>query len=120
MDIAWKQRPRLVLAEGVAECLALCDEIGRVQVGVDMGDEAERRHEDVAFRPPGERRRLPFVSAGKQGRLRVELLKLAQDELRVAVDVGADLHHRRAAIAARERDEVRLRHHDRGNDFLVS
>ena len=36
--------------------------------------------------------------------------------LRVAVDVGADLQDRCAAIAARQLRQVRLRHHDRNLD----
>ena len=37
-------------------------------------------------------------------------LELAQDDLRIAVDVGSDLHHRNLPIAAREGGQLRLRH----------
>src|SRR5262245_45446616 len=43
----------------------------------------------------------------------MQLLEHAHDELRVAVDVGADLQDRDAAVSSGEQHQVRLRHHVR-------
>ena len=42
--------------------------------------------------------------------------QFAQDDLAVAIDVGADLHHRDLAIATRQRDQARLGHDHRLDD----
>jgi hypothetical protein len=39
-----------------------------------------------------------LVSVREQGRLGKSPFQFAKDDLRVAIDVGADLHHRRAPI----------------------
>ena len=54
-----------------------------------------------------------LAAVGVDRRYRVTSLELARDQLRVAVDVGAHLQDRDATIAARQRDEVGLRHHVR-------
>src|SRR5712691_3106332 len=60
--------------------------------------------------------RSAIKSRGEQGRLREPAFQLADDALRVAIDVGTDLHHRRAPIAAGQRRQVRTRHDSRDKD----
>ena len=51
--------------------------------------------------------------ARRERRSRLHAVEHARDAVRVAVDVGADLEHRHAPIAAGELDVVGLRHHHR-------
>ena len=68
------------------------------------------RQEDDAVGPeaPGVAGSLAAVRVER--RLRRDALDHAHDQLRVAVDVGADLEDRDAAVPTRQRDEIRLRH----------
>ena len=56
--------------------------------------------------PPGDAGR----AWRKQGRRGKSAFDLADDDLRVAEHVGADLHHRRATVAAGQRHQIGLRH----------
>jgi hypothetical protein len=52
----------------------------------------------------------------EEGRLGLEALDRAGDQVGVAVDVGPELEDRRLPVAARERHQVRLRHDHRKDD----
>ena len=75
---------------------------------------ADDRREQSAIEIERQGVRRARVAAAIEARLGKTALQLAQDQLRIAIDVGADLHHRRLAVAARQRCEIGLRH-DHGN-----
>jgi hypothetical protein len=54
-----------------------------------------------------------LVSVREQGRLVKSPFQLTKDDLRVAIDVGTDLHHRRAPIAPGQRHQIGARHDSR-------
>ncbi|GCC48713.1 hypothetical protein chiPu_0032752 [Chiloscyllium punctatum] len=58
------------------------------------------------------------MACRKQRRRWKAPLQFADDDLGVAIDVGTDLHRRRAAVAAGHRHQVRPRH-DPGNPHRV-
>ena len=84
--------------------------------GTCIADQREqhrhRRHEEHTIRPQARWRvqtasRAAGIDASAAGCARLED---ARDQLAVAVDVGADLQHRDAPVAAGQRRQLRLRH----------
>jgi hypothetical protein len=109
------RRPHLVEIElAAAQLAAIFDKRLR-----DLRTESPKHESDGGLkeRAVGPRAERPWYAGGarrKQGWRRKSAFDFADDDLGVAVDVGVDLHHRRATIAAAQRHQIGLRH-DRRN-----
>jgi hypothetical protein len=77
-------------------------------VGIGAAGEPHCRPEQVALRPGLDRGRKREQLRRHQRRRRLAPIQLARDAAGVAPDIGARLHHRDVAIAARERQQLRL------------
>ena len=82
-------------------------------VGEPAREEGRHDHHEARLAEAGESPGGRIVAVREQRRLGMQPLEHARDDLGVAVDIGADLQRRGAAIAARELGQIRLRHHDR-------
>lgn len=82
-----------------------------------MGKRAEHKADRIlkerSIAPHRRRRAETLISLRKQRRLREAPFQLANDALCIAIDIGADLHHRRTAITAGQRHQVGPRHDPR-------
>jgi hypothetical protein len=116
LQVAMYPRRHILAGQRKPEGLALGHESRRNLFPDGVGDDAERGREDCLVRPPGERQDDTFAAIWIEARLGMQTLDLSQDKLRVAVDVSADLHDRRAPVAARERKQVRLGQGGRDRD----
>ena len=87
-------------------------EILRHQVADLAEDDRDRRLEDLPVGPEADGVGRAAVLR-RQARRREAPLQLAQDDLRIAEHVGADLHHRNLAIAAGQRDKIGFGHDHR-------
>ena len=100
---------RLHVERRATHLRAILDEILRHLVAKRAEHEIDRVLKEHLVGPHRHRPRQAGMARRKEARLGISRLERARDHLRVAEDVGADLHHRRAAIAAGQRDQVRLR-----------
>ena len=92
---------------------------GRLRVGQEAGHvlrleaDGHASPEQLGVHPPGQGLGGEAAGRGIQGRSRSLVVQPGGDRGGVAVDVGAHLQHRRAPVAAGERDGVRPRHDHR-------
>ena len=98
---------------GAAQFLAVGDELLRDLVGERAEDEIDAALKERLVRPHRGGGGEALVSVRKQRRLRKTPLQFADDALGVAIDIGADLHHRGAAVASGHRHQVGPRHDSR-------
>jgi hypothetical protein len=77
--------------------------------------DADGGEEHGLLRPPGKRVGCA-VAGGIKARSGVAALELAHDQLAIAINVRADLHHRRLAITSGQRRQVGFWHDDRDLD----
>ena len=107
------RRHRRDIEFGAAQLLSVFDEILRNLVRQRPEHQVHRVLKERAIRPhrggPGH----AFAAVRDQGGLGKTPFQFAQDALRVAIDVGADLHHGRAPIAAGQRHQIGTRHDPR-------
>jgi hypothetical protein len=100
-------------ALGAAQLLAVFDEILRHLIGQRAEHQVHGVLEERAVGPhrggPGD----ALISRWKQRWLRKAPFQLADDDLGIAINVGADLQHRRAPIAPGQRHQIRPRHDSR-------
>ena len=89
---------------------AVLGETLRQRARIESERHADDRREQRAVEIERQCIRGAGIGAAIQARLWKAPLQLAQDALRVAIDIRADLHHRRLAIAAGQRHEIRFRH----------
>ena len=98
------------------QLFAVGNEILRDSIGKRAEHQVHRVLKERSIGPHRTRRAETFISRGKQRRLRKPPFQFADDTLCVAIDIGADLHHRRASITSRQGHQIGARH-DSGNDY---
>jgi hypothetical protein len=103
----------MAATSNLAEFLAVGDELLRDLVGERAEDEIDAALKERLVRPHRGGGSEALVSGRIQGRFWKSPLQFADDALGVAIDIGADLHHGGAAVAAGQRHQVRPRHDSR-------
>jgi hypothetical protein len=95
---------------GAAQLFAVGDKILRHPVRQRAEHQVHRALKERPVGPHRARRADAFISLWKQRWFRKAPLQFAKDALGIAIDVGADLHHRGAPITSRHRHQIRPRH----------
>ena len=96
--------------------LAVLEEFGRDVLTDVMHQHTDGRNPHLALPGKTDRARQPLAARGQQRGFRADAVKRSDDGVRVAINVGAHLQHRRAAVTARQRREQRPRRHARNVD----
>ena len=99
---------RAVLAEHLNELLGHLGETQRHGFGLE--DQAHGIQKQYRVGPLSKRRRSELLTFGEQRRSGLLRFQPTSDQRRVAVDIGADLQHRRTPVAPGQRGEIRLGH----------
>ena len=95
----------------VEEGLAVREQRLRQQAQIRAHGQSSARVEETAVRPTGQRQRQAAGRAREQRGAGETTLQFQSDQSGIAVDVGAHLQHRRAAVTAGQCGQVRLGWH---------